>query len=331
VVDKYEYAKSIITTLQGITHLNFQSAVGMVLTKYYTYKNRHFEIPSHFGGDDKNDGWVVEDAIFYQIYSPVYIRSSFVKDLHIKYKTDLEGLLEGIKEGKWKGEIKKFVFIVNTHDTQLPKDPDRFFEKTTLELQSSFGLNFEFEVSNLDYVRKLLHEIDSIDIFRDISVNLNMNRQLLGLTVTESSIREFIELLGAKIMDEHIHQPSKENYSRISTPKKILINDLESRRELIEQIITKLEPVDLAIKSINQDISSINKFETVRKYIIDQYVVLAASGLDGCQLWDSICDSIQSKFSNPKNVEPQTIYLVTYIFDHCDIFKKEEEDYVVAK
>ena len=128
-MDKANILNAIIQHLQGISGINYQKAVGIILSAYYKYNNKTFEMPSPDGGDDKNDGWVIEDALFYQIYSPIQFASSFAQNIKEKYSADLEGLIKIVYEsGKWNGKINNFIFLVNTRDTMLPKDSDRFFE-----------------------------------------------------------------------------------------------------------------------------------------------------------------------------------------------------------
>ena len=89
---KNDQIHGIITFIRGLSSNNYQSAVDTILKEYYKTKNKTFESPSPNGGDDKNDGWVVEDAIFYQVYSPFQFSNSFTQDVKDKFKEDLNGL-----------------------------------------------------------------------------------------------------------------------------------------------------------------------------------------------------------------------------------------------
>ena len=51
-------------------------------------------MPDFYGGDQKNDGWVVEDAIFYQIFAPTRLKDSLKKEIQDKFTADLLGLLK---------------------------------------------------------------------------------------------------------------------------------------------------------------------------------------------------------------------------------------------
>lgn len=111
-MNKIENIEFICMKLQGLTKLNFQINLGYVLESFYRSKGLTYEMPSANGGDDKNDGWVEEEALFYQVYAPSQLR----EDMQDKFKVDLEGLIKKLKQGKWNGKIKRFVFLVNFVD-----------------------------------------------------------------------------------------------------------------------------------------------------------------------------------------------------------------------
>lgn len=124
--DRYDYISLIIKVLQGTTGMNFQKLVGKVLKEYNKYMGKTYEMPDAYGGDKKNDGWVVEDALFYQIFAPARYNDSLKKNMQKKFSEDLEGLLEKVyKENLWNGNVKEFVFLVNTFDNNLPEDSER--------------------------------------------------------------------------------------------------------------------------------------------------------------------------------------------------------------
>lgn len=35
-----------------------------------------YEMTDAYGGDDKNDGWVIDYALFYQVYAPTMLKDS---------------------------------------------------------------------------------------------------------------------------------------------------------------------------------------------------------------------------------------------------------------
>ena len=175
-MSKLDYINLIIDRLRGQTGINFQKQLSEVLRGYYAYKGKKYEVPAFYGGDKKNDGWVVEDALFYQIYAPVGIKDSLKKNIQKKFSDDLEGLLKIVYEEKeWNGVVKEFVFLVNTFDNDLPEDSQRYYEQKVIELQNKFNVIFKYKVENLCYVRDLLWGVEDIVILEKIWFNISSN------------------------------------------------------------------------------------------------------------------------------------------------------------
>ena len=93
-MDRYDYIESIILFLKGVTGINYQLKIKEILSIYYKYRGKSYEMPDFYGGDQKNDGWVIEDGIFYQIYAPTRLKDSLKKEIQEKFIDDLRGLLE---------------------------------------------------------------------------------------------------------------------------------------------------------------------------------------------------------------------------------------------
>ena len=323
-MDKCDYIEIICLLLRGSTGTNFQSNIKYILKNYYKTKNKTYEMPDFYGGDCKNDGWVVEDSLFYQIYAPARIKNaSLKKDMQKKFKEDLSGLLDVIYEQhKWNGNIKKFIFIVNTLDLDLPQDSERFYEKQVRDFENKFGIKFECDVVNCDYIKDILYEIEDINVLERITAELRV-RKLIDLnSITETMIIELIEGISDNINSKYLNCDFTETYERISTVKKIHINDLDNKKEDIEKIISKLDVVEKAVKDINQDVACSNKFERVKNLIIDKYLTLSNRN-HGVALYHELIEEILSHSHNGFgyiSVE----FLIVYVFDKCDIFEKEE-------
>jgi len=52
-LDKYDYIESIILFLKGITGINYQLQIKEVLSAYYKYIGKLYEMPDFYGGDQK--------------------------------------------------------------------------------------------------------------------------------------------------------------------------------------------------------------------------------------------------------------------------------------
>lgn len=321
-MNKIENIEFICMKLQGLTKLNFQINLGYVLESFYKSKGLTYEMPSANGGDDKNDGWVEEEALFYQVYAPSQLRTSLGKDMQDKFKADLEGLIKKLEQGKWNGKIKRFVFLVNTFDDHLPKDSDRFYFNLVEKIKREYGFDFEYEIQNLRYVKRLLMGVEDSEVFDLIKVDLNLTTTLPTGTITNNTMHNFLTSLGNQIMCSTINGLSSD-YSRISTPKKIEINNLGELRDEINGIIDNLSIVEDAVNELNQDIETSEMFEKIVHYIISSYSLLATE-YSAVELFNRLCDSLSKVCSDTLIVSVPSKYLVVYVFDRCDIFEKEE-------
>lgn len=308
--------------LQGLTKLNFQINLGWILDEFYKSKGLNYEMPSANGGDDKNDGWVEEEALFYQVYAPSQLRTSLSKGMQDKFEIDLKGLLEKLKEGKWNGTIRKFVFIVNTFDDHLPKDSDRFYKATVEKLRVESGFEFEYEINNLMYIKRLLMEVDDEKVFDLMKLHLNLTTNLPSGTITNNTMYSFLTQLGTHIMSSTYNNHNSD-YSRISTQKKIDINDLKDLRTEINGIIDNLAVVENAVAELNQDIETSVMFERIVYFVVSSYSLLALE-YTGAILFGELCSTISKVCENILIVDVPSKYLVVYVFDRCDIFEKEE-------
>jgi hypothetical protein len=309
--------------LQGKTGINFQMALRSVLKNYYRGLNKTFEMPDYYGGDKKNDGWVVDDGLFYQIYGPTRLKLSLKKSIHDKFDEDLEGLMKHIYKDKlWGGILKHFIFIVNDFDNNLPEDSERYYQNKILEMRKKYSVYFEGGVFDLDYIKNLLYNIKDIEILERISSELAITYKWDYNAVTSVEMIKLIADISVKLNDSILFKKTKPSYVRVSTVKKIKINDLAGKREEIETIMTYLYVVEDAINTINQDVLFENKFDQVKQLIINIYENLASS-FHGIELFDAIIKEIKEKSCVDININSAIKMLVVYIFDKCDIFEKE--------
>ncbi|MBW9317164.1 hypothetical protein, partial [Bacillus subtilis] len=202
MLDKYDYIEGIITDLKGTTDLNFQIKIGEVLKVYCKSKKLTYEMPNSSGGDDKNDGWIVELKRFYQIYSPQQLRDSLKKDIQKKFTEDLDKLLELLYvKGKWNGEIDDFIFIVNTIDRNLPHDSERYFESERIKFEGIYNISFNVEVVNVDYIRDLLEELN-LNELSSLSSRLKVKSIIDYNAMNSKLFYEFIDILNESIQNK---------------------------------------------------------------------------------------------------------------------------------
>lgn len=318
---KSDQIKGIITYIRGLSSNNYQTAVDKILNEYYKIKSKTFESPSPNGGDDKNDGWVVEDAIFYQIYSPLQYSNSFTQNIKDKFKEDLTGLCELVfKDNKWNGKISEFIFIVNTRDTTLPHDSERFYEGCVNEIKSNYNKTFAYKVTNDDYISDLLAELNEFELDK-ITYKLEIQGMIEVSKTGASDVISFIDKVGCDLQTQNILSQQGSDYHRISSSKKITINNLDSQREHIERLMAKLNLVDDAVRYYSNDIHHLKIFGNVKNLFIKTYNDLCEN-LSGVDLYNEILNSIIC--SNELKIYKLPAELtMLYIFDRCDIFKKE--------
>lgn len=321
-MDRYDYIESIVLFLKGVTGINYQLQIKEVLSTYYKYIGKSYEMPDYYGGDQKNDGCVIEDGIFYQIYAPTRLKDSLKKEMQDKFTADLSGLLKIIYvEKKWAGKLNDFIFIVNTFDNNLPHDSERFFETKVKEFKDKYSIDFDFKVVNTDYIRDILTGIQNIEVLKQISATLRIKSMIDYNAITEQIITELIIGISGNLNNKLMNDKADKSYNRISSIEKIDINDLSEKKDEIENIISKLDVVENAVNTINQDILCENKFERVKKFIIEKYIELSDS-LHGVELYEALINDVLSYSHDKWNLEMPMRFLVVYVFDKCDIFEK---------
>lgn len=316
-----EMSKQITNYLKGRTGNNFQNDMNIVLENYYKYYNKTFEMPQAMKGDYKNDGWVIEDKKFYMMYAPIITKKSFYNEIQVKLESDLKGLLKNIyKENMWDGELKEAILLVNTRDGRLPPDNTREYEKIIEKYKELYNVNFNCSVKNLDIIQTMLEEIPSSTLDY-IMFKLNIAR---GIDYNEPNATDIISTIGSisKSVMENYTKNIQSNYERISTAKKIKINNLEEIKEEIEQIISKLSVVEKTVSQMSQDIENYEQFECTKNYIINVYLE-NRDNYNGVELFDLIIEKVSKLFPKEDNRVNEIKYLVVYIFDKCDIFEKE--------
>lgn len=219
-MNKFDYVNHIIQGISSSTGDNFQLKVGEILKVYYQSKHKTYEMPNSYGGDKKNDGWVKEDALFYQIYAPTAIRKNFKKEIQKKFEEDLKKLFCLVyKENRWGGNIKKFIFIVNTFDINLPEDSERFYDNLVNELKNEYKCDFKYKLTNTDYIKDIL-ELEDIELLERISARLKIHNFYYD-PVTEKSIMDLILNVANMSMKKNISLVSESSYERISSVKKL--------------------------------------------------------------------------------------------------------------
>ena len=322
-MDRYDYIENIVSFLKGITGINYQLQLGEILKIYYEYLGKKYEMPDFYGGDQKNDGYVLEDGLFYQIFAPTRLKKSLKKEIQKKFTEDLSNLLKIIyEEKKWNENLNEFIFIVNTFDNNLPHDSENFFKNKVNMFQEKYSVTFEYKITNTDYIRNILTEVNDIEVLKRISAILRIRNMMDYNSVNEQIIMDLIIGIAGNLSSQFMNEELVKSYQRISSVEKISINSLDEKRDEIERIISKLDVVENAINTINQDILYENKFEREKKQVINKYIELSAQ-IHGIELYDKLVNEMLLYSQNKWNFDVPMKFLIVYIFDKCDIFEKE--------
>lgn len=325
LLEMHDYIETIITDLKGTTDINFQIKVGEILKVYCKSKKLTYEMPNSSGGDDKNDGWIIELKRFYQIYSPQQLRDSLKKDIQKKFSEDLEKLLELLYiQNKWNGKIKEFIFIVNTIDRNLPHDSERYFDNERVKCEGKYNISFVAKVVNIDYIRDLLEELNTTEL-RSLSARLKVNSIIDYNAMNSKLFYEFIDILNEGIQNKFRGKikTNSSDYNRLSSPSKITLNQLTDVADEIEDIMLQLHLLEEIVSTVYQDINYTDKFERVISYIIQEYQDLSKE-YHGGELYTKITENLTAFGEYKRSFEFPAKILVVYIFDKCDIFEKEE-------
>lgn len=317
-----EFADSIIYFIRGTTGMNFQRNVGIIFNEYYTLCGKKFTMPEPMRGDYKNDGSVLEDSLFYMIYSPLSHVDVITTDMKKKFESDIKGLTHYVyKLNYWGGNIKEVVFLVNNIDKGLPPDPENYFQSKAQEYKDKYSVDFVLRVESIEYIREILTNIPLENLIK-IKTQLNISNTLDLNVPNAQDIIDVIGYISKQLGNSFISLEKTETYERISTPLKIQINNLTERENEINSILSKASIVEDVIKIMNQDIRSESKFDITKKYIISVYNKLREE-YSGAELYDMMIVHIIDSHKCKEALELPLKFLIVYIFDKCDIFEKE--------
>jgi len=315
--------KLIIDSIKGRVGTDFQVDMNKILYEYWQFKSRLFESVSWFGGDKKNDGWVKDLALFYQIYSPRYLSEYFKKALQDKFSEDLMGLGDVVFVQKlWEGKMDEYLFVVNDKGLGLPEDSTNFYQTQIDILNKKYGSKTTHQILTINEIYDMLYEIkDTYFIDRLIS-KLDLNQSLEAAETTSQEIIEFLNRVADNIGDAYING-NPDDFHRISTDVKIEINHLVSHYEEIKSKLSKLTVVDKAFREINADTKTSVMFESVKNYFVKEYERLSAYYI-GDQLYEEMLRITHDISNNYSAYSKAGELVLLYIFDRCDIFEKEE-------
>ena len=315
--NKMDLISSVIDNMRGSTGDSFESKVHIILSRYYKYIGKEFSHHRSWGGEKGNDGWVKDDCIFYQVYAPLTggTKSSIFK----KFKNNLNKLLNAvINDNKYGGSIKEYFFIVNTMDQGLPPDEDGVIDVTTTEMSEKYNVKIQCSLHNLDYVQNLLESIDDEIVLGSIAyyVKAPVLNDLGRYTLHTKDILEYFEGLLKNI--EAKNDFISTEFDRIPLASKIETNDLQSVKDSINIVASKLDVVENARKILDDPVPRIN---SIIAYYVSAYQEAIQKDLVNIDAYSNIIKSAIEVAG--KNYEAHAEYVLVYILNRCEIFEKE--------
>lgn len=147
-----ELYKQILINSYGIF---FEKKSQEILSAFYGNK---FKIIKPYGnvGDKKNDGYIPDEGIFFQIYGPEEMTVSSEKMAISKFKEDFNKLEEHCKNGEWPN-MKKFCYIYNNKN----KGFSHTLEKLRLDIEKN--KNIKCELIGIEELMNFYDHLSEID------------------------------------------------------------------------------------------------------------------------------------------------------------------------
>lgn len=309
---------NIVNSIISTTEMNFQRNFTVFLDIVCSYKNIKFEKVQPSNGDAKNDGWIPQKKIYFAMFSPSDSKISQIKEINEKLNSDLDGLCHHVYVNqKWGKDIKEFYFIVNTHDKDLPADPNRLLDNTIEEIKNKYNVNFKVEVLAAKEIKKYLVDCE-YSLIENISNNLDIYTLYNEFSVLEimDFIDDYIKVLATKKIDL-----KKTSYNRLLIEDKIELNNLGDRKKRILNLIDASDKIDKYLEFVNSEGMDFSKYEKVKNYIIQKYIELKDQYFNK-DLYDKLIDDlIYDTMPDSQAIILEAI--VVNIFIKCDIFRKE--------
>lgn len=309
---------NIMNAINSCTEMNFQKRITILLDIICDEKGLNFEKVQPSNGDAKNDGWIVEKNIYFASYSPNDANISQNNQIVKKLNDDLDGLCNQVYNNqRWGKEIKEFYLIVNTHDKDLPADPDRLREQKIEEIKKKYNVEFKANVITTNQIKKYLLIEDDMIINR-ITDNLDIETIINDFSVID--VLSFIDDYCTYLASTEVEKPNVDNL-KIATIKKIEINQLTNMKEHILSLIVASDKIDQYVSYILSEGMKLDNYNKLKDYIINEYKLLE-DNFSGEELYGKLLDKLIYSSMLTSQVQILEAFVVN-IFIRCDIFKKE--------
>jgi len=310
---------NIIYAITSSTEMHFQEKMFELIDTICKYKGVEFERVQPANGDAKNDGWIPAKNIYFAMYSPSDKNLSQIAQINNKLSSDLDGLCDHVyNKEHWGGCINEFYLIVNTHDKEMPADPDRLNDKTIAEIKSKYNKDFVVKVMAAKSISSYLIDCDE-NLLEKLKVALDVYTVEHAISIPE--IHDFIDEYVSYLAIQNL-ESNGTDFNRIQIDKKIDLNNLQNLKENIINKMDAAERVEKYLNTMNSEGWNDNSWLETKNYVISKYNELSKS-YSGEDLYNKLLDELlcNEKLIGYKSVILEAI--VIDIFIKCDIFAKE--------
>ena len=309
---------NIMNAINSCTEMNFQKRITILLDIICDEKGLNFEKVQPSNGDAKNDGWIIEKNLYFASYSPNDANISQNNQIVKKLNDDLDGLCNQVYNNqRWGKEIKEFYLIVNTHDKDLPADPDRLKELKIKEIKNKYNVEFKANVITTNQIKKYLLTEDDV-IISKIADNLDIETIINDFSVID--VLDFIDDYCNYLSFTEVYKPNIDNL-KITTIKKIEINQLTNIKEHILSLISASDKIDQYVSYILREGMDLDKYNKLKNYIINEYKLLETM-YSGEELYGKLMDKLIYNSMLTSQVKILEAFVIN-IFIIFDIFKKD--------
>ena len=253
-------------------------------------------------GDRKNDGYIKNKGIFYQVYAPEDIRKSYPHIIR-KLKEDFSGL-----KAQW-SNINEFYFVVNDKYNGVNADSEKIIQ----EMRTAHNLNDAGFLIAKD-LENILFELDDDIIY-----------SIIGHPPDPARIKQ----LDYSILNEvivHIMQLSLNHNS----DSKIVVPDWDEKiklNNLSEPISQLLSNGSFQFHSLEEYLKNNSDFlaDSLRDQMSKVYLQ-EKDNKNGDDLFWGIVDSVSPKAESM--YQTSAIVIMSKYFETCDIFEEPVQEEV---
>jgi hypothetical protein len=270
-----------------------------IFTAIMNYVESDFQSIKPWGniGDRKNDGYIKSKGIFFQVYAPEEIGSSYPKVVK-KLKGDFKGLLR-----QW-SPVNEFYFVVNDKYDGVNAD----CEQAMQSIKQDHGLtNAGFKTA--PDLENLLFSLDEDQIFTIVGFLPDPATIQLDYSVLSEILNHLMGLSLPKTKDSSIIYPDWD--------EKITFNNLDSLEAKY------LNDGFLQIGSLDEYLNNQSNFfaDEVKDKIREIYTECSKAS-SGSELFWEMVNTISTK--SEASFQTAVIVLISKYFETCDVFEEPE-------